>query len=47
MKSPWLLEDVQWTARLQKQAVVWLARKLHKSILKLTAENYAEHALQV
>ena len=47
MKSPWLLGDVQWTARLQKQAVVWLARKLQKSILKLTAEDHAEHSLQV
>ena len=46
MKSPWLLGDVQWTPRLQKQAVVWLARKLQKSILKLTAEDYAEHSLQ-
>lgn len=47
MKSPWLLGDVQWIARLQNQAVVWLARRLQKSILKLTAEDYAEHSLQV
>lgn len=46
-KSPWLLGDVQWTAKLQKKAVVWLARKLQKSILKLTADDYAENALQV
>ena len=46
-KSPWLVGDVSWTMRLQKQAVIWLARRLKKSILRLTAKDYAEHSLQV
>ena len=47
VKTPWLVGDVTWSIRLQKQAVIWLARRLKRSILKLTAEDYAEHSLQV
>ena len=47
MKSPWLVGDVSWTIRLQKQAVIWLACRLKRSILRLAAEDYAEHSLQV
>lgn len=47
MKTPWLVGDVTWAIKLQKQAVTWLARRLQTSILKLTAEDYAEHSLQV
>ncbi|CAL5226850.1 g9716 [Coccomyxa viridis] len=46
VKTPWLVGDVTWSIRLQKQAVIWLARRLKRSILKLTAEDYAEHSLQ-
>ena len=47
MKTPWLAGEVAWTVKLQKQAVIWLARRLGRSILRLTAEEYAEHSLQV
>ena len=47
MKSPWVTGNVTFTEKLQKQAVVWLARRLKKSILRLTAEDYAEHSLRV
>ncbi len=47
VKTPWLVGDVIWSIQLQKQAVTWLARRLNRSILKLTAEDYAEHSLQV
>ncbi|CAK0786248.1 hypothetical protein CVIRNUC_009461 [Coccomyxa viridis] len=45
-KTPWLLRDVHWDEALRKQAVVWLARTQHKAILRLTAQDYAEHSLQ-
>ena len=45
-KTPWLLRGVHWNEALTKQAVVWLARTLQKAIMRLTAEDYAEHSLQ-
>ena len=37
---------MHWDKALTKQAVVWLARTVQKAILRLTAEDYAEHSLQ-
>jgi len=45
MASPWLLGPCTWDDVLQRQAVIWLARKLNKPILKLTDEDYAENGL--
>jgi hypothetical protein len=36
---------VRAACRLQKQAVVWLARLLGKPILQLTEDHYLEHGL--
>jgi glucosamine-6-phosphate deaminase len=36
----------EWTPRLVRRAVLWLARTTKKPILKLTAEDYNEHRLQ-
>jgi glucosamine-6-phosphate deaminase len=43
--TPWLLDEVQWTAELTVQAVTWLSRQTGKAILKLTQRDYAEHKL--
>ncbi len=43
--TPWLLDQVEWTTERTQQAVVWLSRKIHKAILKLTQFDYAEHQL--
>ncbi|HET7040339.1 MAG TPA: glucosamine-6-phosphate deaminase, partial [Gemmatimonadales bacterium] len=43
--TPWLLEDVEWTPSMTERAVVWLARRTGKAILKLTARDYADHQL--
>ena len=43
--SPWLLGSCQWDDMLRPQAVLWLARKVKKPILKLTETDYAEHGL--
>ncbi len=45
-RSPWLLGPVEWDDALIRKAVVWLARKLDKPILKLTEEDYNEAGLQ-
>jgi glucosamine-6-phosphate deaminase len=44
--SPWLLGSVAWDDALIRKAVIWLARKLDKPILKLTEEEYNEAGLQ-
>jgi glucosamine-6-phosphate deaminase len=43
--TPWLVGSCQWDDVLMWQAVIWLARKLEKPILKLTDEDYAENGL--
>lgn len=45
-KCPWTIGPVEWDARLVRKAIVWLAQKSKKAILKLTAEDYNEHHLQ-
>ena len=46
-KSPWLLGlPVEWDRPTIKRAVIWLARHVGKSILKLVDEDYNEHGLQ-
>lgn len=51
IKTPWLLGPVadaglSWDADLTRRAVLWLALKLDKPILKLVSEDYNEHGLQ-
>ena len=45
VKTPWLLEPVEWTPAMTERAVVWLAEQADKAILKLTARDYSEHHL--
>ncbi len=45
-KAPWLLGSVDWSPRVVRKAVIWLAGHLKKPILKLTDEDYNEHGLQ-
>ena len=44
--SPWLLAPVEWDEPQIRKAVIWLARRLDKPILKLTTEDYNEEGLQ-
>jgi len=44
--SPWVLGPITWDAATVRKAVIWLARKLEKPILKLTEEDYNEGGLQ-
>ena len=43
--TPWVLGPVEWTPALTERAVVWLAERTDKAILKLTAADYSAHHL--
>ncbi|MEX2156808.1 MAG: glucosamine-6-phosphate deaminase [Gemmatimonadales bacterium] len=45
IKTPWVLEPVEWTPPMVERAVVWLAERTGKAVLKLSAGDYAEHQL--
>jgi glucosamine-6-phosphate deaminase len=45
-REPWSVTHVQWDEAMTRKAVIWLARKLEKPLLKLTAEDYNEEGLQ-
>lgn len=45
-KTPWLLQPMTWDEKLTRRAVIWLAQKLDKPILKLTDQDYNEEGLQ-
>jgi glucosamine-6-phosphate deaminase len=45
IRTPWVLEPVEWTPPTVERAVVWLAERTGKAILKLAARDYAEHHL--
>ena len=45
-QCPWLVKRVEWTPASIRKAVIWLAQKLKKPILKLTDEDYNEEGLQ-
>ena len=45
VEAPWLLESVDWDPELTERAVVWVAERTGKAILKLSGRDYAEHHL--
>jgi glucosamine-6-phosphate deaminase len=45
ISTPWLVGPCQWDDYLKRHAVLWLAQKVDKPILKLTDEDYAENGL--
>jgi glucosamine-6-phosphate deaminase len=42
IKTPWLIDEVQWTQDLIVRAVMWLSQRTDKAILKLTQRDYAD-----
>src|SRR4051812_21733674 len=44
-KTPWLLDEVEWTESLMTRAVIWLSEQTGKAILKLTQRDYADHRM--
>lgn len=45
MKTPWLVEDVNWTSKMVKKAVTTLSLNLGKPVLKLTNKDYNDNGL--
>ncbi|MEM9353062.1 MAG: glucosamine-6-phosphate deaminase [Planctomycetota bacterium] len=46
LRCPWVLGSVKWNEFKIRKAVIWLAKRLKKPILKLTEEDYNEEGLQ-
>lgn len=45
VKYPWLVGPVEWSPELTRRAVVWLAQKLDKPVLKLVDSEYSENGM--
>jgi glucosamine-6-phosphate deaminase len=45
VKTPWVLDIVDWNERLIRKAVVWLCQEIQKPVLKLTNHDYMEHGM--
>ncbi len=45
MKTPWILDSVDWNDQLIRKAVVWLCQTVGKPVLKLTNLDYMEHGM--
>ncbi len=45
IKTPWVVQQCEWTKELKYKAVVWLCRQTEKSVLKLTESDYNENSL--
>ncbi|RZK60738.1 MAG: glucosamine-6-phosphate deaminase [Pedobacter sp.] len=43
--TPWLVRDCTWDIGLIKKAVIWLAKKTGKPILKLTEDDYNNNGM--
>jgi len=44
-RSPWIVGPVEWTPSLIRRAVIWLALKVGKALLKLSDDDFREHEL--
>lgn len=45
VKTPWMVGPVNWTAELEKRAIIGLAESTGKPLLKLNSEDFMEHHL--
>ncbi|HOX82258.1 MAG TPA: glucosamine-6-phosphate deaminase, partial [Chryseolinea sp.] len=45
IKTPWILDTIEWNDTLIRKAVVWLCQKMKKPVLKLTNHDYMEHGM--
>ncbi|MEN8863134.1 MAG: glucosamine-6-phosphate deaminase, partial [Lentimonas sp.] len=44
-RHPWLVGRIKWTEATTRKAVLWLAQKTGKSLLKLVDEDYTENGM--
>lgn len=45
VKTPWLVDSIEWNEKLIRKAVVWLCQRVGKPILKLTNNDYMENGM--
>lgn len=45
VKAPWLVGTCDWSPKFIRKAVIWLAMKTQKPILKLTYDDYIDNSL--
>ena len=45
VRTPWVMDEVEWTREREVAAVIWLSEVTGKSILKLDTLDYREHHL--
>ena len=45
IKTPWILDSLEWNEKLIRKAVVWLSQTISKPVLKLTNHDYMEHGM--
>ena len=45
IKTPWVLDSIDWNDKLIRKAVVWLCQQVKKPVLKLTNHDYMEHGM--
>jgi len=45
IKTPWVLDSIDWNETLIRKAVVWLCQTIDKPVLKLTNHDYMEHGM--
>ena len=45
VKTPWLVGRANWTAQLEKRAVIWLALQTGKPLQKLCRSDFLDHRL--
>jgi glucosamine-6-phosphate deaminase len=45
IKTPWVLDSIDWNETLIRKAVVWLCQTIKKPVLKLTNHDYMEHGM--
>lgn len=45
IKTPWLIDSIDWNDALIRKAVVWLCQTMDKPVLKLTNHDYMEHGM--
>ena len=45
MRTPWVLEEVEWNPHMTERATVWLSEQTGKPLLKLAPADYRENHL--
>ena len=45
VKTPWLVQSVEWTPSLTRRAMIWLSSTVEKPILKLVDRDLNEHGM--